>query len=78
MTLEVPRRRLGGEEDAGVVRVTIALPPELALDVRVTRDPDSVVGVVGMLMVDTDYSTTPPRVHYAVVAEAIESVSARP
>ena len=76
VTLEVPRRRVGGDEDAGVLRVTIALPPELASDARIEREPGRVLGVVGMLTVETDYSAVPPSVHYAVVAEAIESLPA--
>jgi hypothetical protein len=76
MALEVPRRCVGGDEDAGVFRMTIALPPELSSDTRIEREPGTIVGVVGMLTVETDYSTATPRARYAIVAEAIERVPA--
>jgi hypothetical protein len=78
LTVEVPRRRIGGAADAGVQRVAVVLPPGLAADAQVIREPGEVIGVMGMLSVETDHSVAPPRVEYAILADAVESVGTAP
>ena len=68
--LKVPRRLPFGAEDAGVMSVIVLLPHELGARARFHGGES--VAVVGMLHVETDYSTPTPTVDYAVIAETIE------
>lgn len=70
--LRVPRRGIEGEEDAGVLSVTLALPPGLASTATHEREIGHWVAVVGMLEVDADYSDDDPRFQHTVVARSIE------
>lgn len=75
LLLQVPRRRPGGPEDAGVFDIVLVIPPGLASTATRERDVGRVVAVVGMLAVDTDYSTRPPQSHHVVIADSIEPLS---
>lgn len=73
--LEVARPGLGGERDAGAFRITVVLPPGPASREIRERDVSSLVAVVGMLTIDTDYSGPSPRSHAAIVAASIERLA---
>lgn len=73
--LEVTRPGLGGEKDAGAFRITVVLPPSPASKGIRERYVTSLVAIVGMLTIDTDYSGAHPQSHAAIVAASIERLA---
>jgi hypothetical protein len=73
--VQVPRRGPRGEEEPGVFRFVIVLPPGIAGHAAQAREDGSVVSVVGLLAVDTDYSAPTPQRHYVVIAETLERLA---
>ena len=72
--VQVRRRAPRGDAEPGIFRFILVLPPAVVPEAARAREDGSAVSVIGILAVDTDYSTPTPQMHYVVIADSLERI----